>query len=302
MLSKQAFEVPAAQITAARRNAPKRVAVAGAETDIVQQSVIKAVDAGLIEPILVGNEDAIRVTANNIGWDISGIEVVRSSSESETSAKAVEISRIGSADILMKGSVHTDALMRAVVDKENGLRAGRRMSHIFQMTFPSCDQALYVTDAALNVAPNVEQRLDITRNAVDALHSAGIKMPKVAILSALELASPAVPSSMDAAEIMELAATGAVEGAIVQGPLSLDLAISPEAAAVKGMDSEVAGQADLIVVPNIETGNTLFKTLVYFRSATAAGLVLGAKVPIVLTSRADPPEARLASTALAMMV
>lgn len=302
MLSKQAFEVPTAQITAARQNAPKRVAVAGAETEIVQQSVIKAIKAELIQPVLVGNDDAIRSTAKNIGWDISDIEIVGADSEKDTSAKAVEIARTGSADILMKGGVHTDALMRAVVDKENGLRSDRRMSHIFQMTFPGSDRALYVTDAALNVAPNVDQRMDITRNAVDALHNAGIATPKVAVLSALEIASPAVPSSMEAAEIMQRAKDGDIEGAIVEGPLSLDLAVSPEAATVKGMNSEVAGHADLIVVPNIETGNTLFKTLVYFRSATAAGLVLGAKVPIVLTSRADPPEARLASTALAMVV
>lgn len=302
MLSTQAFEVPAAQIAEASKGKPKRTAVAGAETPVVQQSVRNAQEAGLIDPVLVGDEAAIRSMAKQIDWDISSVEIINTDSERDTSTKAVELAHNGDVEILMKGGVHTDALMRAVVDKEHGLRTDQRMSHIFQMTFPGTERALYVTDAALNVAPNVAQRIDITRNAVVAMIKFGISTPKVAVLSALEIASPAVPSSMEAAEIAELAMSGSVENAIVEGPLSLDLAVSPEAVKVKGLKSNVAGQADLIVVPNIETGNTLFKTLVYFRSATAAGLVLGAKVPIVLTSRADPPEARLTSCALAMML
>lgn len=302
MLSTQAFEVPAAQIAEASKGKPKRTAVAGAETPVVQQSVRNAQEAGLIDPVLVGDEAAIRSMAKQIDWDISSVEIINTDSERDTSIKAVELAHNGDVEILMKGGVHTDALMRAVVDKEHGLRTDQRMSHIFQMTFPGTERALYVTDAALNVAPNVAQRIDITRNAVVAMIKFGISTPKVAVLSALEIASPAVPSSMEAAEIAELAMSGSVENAIVEGPLSLDLAVSPEAVKVKGLKSNVAGQADLIVVPNIETGNTLFKTLVYFRSATAGGLVLGAKVPIVLTSRADPPEARLTSCALAMML
>lgn len=302
MLSTQAFEVPAAQIVKAGKGKAKRAAVAGADTPVVQHSARSAHDAGLIEPVLIGDAAAIRSTATEIDWDISTFEIVKTDSENGTSAKAVELAHNGDVEILMKGSVHTDALMRAVVDKEKGLRTDQRMSHIFQMTFPGTEQVLYVTDAALNVAPNIAQRMDITRNAVAAMAKFGISKPKVAILSALEVASPTVPSSMDAAEIAELAMSGGVENAIVEGPLSLDLAVSPEAVKIKGLKSNVAGQADLIVVPTIETGNTLFKTLVYFRSATAAGLVLGAKVPIVLTSRADPPEARLTSCALAMML
>ena len=290
MLSTQAFEAPAAQIADASKGKAKRTAVAGAETSVVQESVRNAHEAGFIEPVLVGDEARIRNTAKEIAWDISGFEIINTDSEKDTSTKAVDLAHNDIVEILMKGSVHTDALMRAVVDKENGLRTDQRMSHIFQMTFPGTDRALYVTDAALNVAPNVAQRMDITRNAVSAMNKFGVATPKVAILSALEIASPAVPSSMEAAEIAELAMSGGVENAIVEGPLSLDLAVSPEAVKVKGLKSKVAGHADLIVVPTIETGNTLFKTLVYFRSATAAGLVLGAKVPIVLTSRADPPE------------
>lgn len=302
MLSTQAFEVPAAQIAAASKGKAKRAAVAGAETPVVQESARNAYEAGLIEPVLIGNEASIQKTAKEIAWDISGFEIINTATEKDTSTKAVELAHNGLVEILMKGGVHTDALMRAVVDKENGLRTDQRMSHIFQMTFPGTDRALYVSDAALNVAPNVAQRMDITRNAVSAMHNFGVAEPKVAVLSALEIPSPAVPSSMEAAEIAELAMSGGVEDAIVEGPLSLDLAVSPEAVKVKGLKSKVAGHADLIVVPTIETGNTLFKTLVYFRSATAAGLVLGAKVPIVLTSRADPPEARLTSCALAMML
>lgn len=302
MLSTQAFEVPAAQIAKATKGKSKRTAVAGAETSVVQESVRNAQEAGLIEPVLIGDEAAIRNMAKQIDWDISSFEIINTGSEQDTSTKAVALARSGDAEVLMKGAVHTDALMRAVVDKENGLRTEQRMSHIFQMTFPGIEQALYVTDAALNVAPNVSQRIDITQNAVSAMVKFGVSKPKVAILSAVEIASPAVPSSMDAAEIAGLAMSGSIENAIVEGPLSMDLAVSPEAAKVKGLKSKVVGQADLIVVPTIETGNTLFKTLVYFRSATAAGLVLGAKVPIVLTSRADPPEARLTSCALAMML
>jgi len=302
MLSTEAFEVPAAQIAAASTGKAKRAAVAGAETTVVQESARNAHEAGLIEPVLIGNETSIQKTAKEIAWDISGFEIINTATEKDTSTKAVELAHNDLVEILMKGGVHTDALMRAVVDKENGLRTDQRMSHIFQMTFPGTDRALYVTDAALNVAPNVAQRMDITRNAVSAMHKFGVAEPKVAVLSALEIASPAVPSSMEAAEIAELAMSGGVENAIVEGPLSLDLAVSPDAVKVKGLKSKVAGHADLIVVPTIETGNTLFKTLVYFRSATAAGLVLGAKVPIVLTSRADPPEARLTSCALAMML
>ena len=301
MLSTQAFEVPAAQIAAALKGERKRTAVAGAESELALVSARNAQETGLIDPVLVGEGAAIRDLAKRIAWDIGGIEIVETDDEKETAAKAVAMARAGEVDLLMKGSVHTEALMRAAVNREQGLRTDRLMSHVFQMTFPGAERALYITDAALNVAPHVEQRLGLTRNAVELLNKAGIARPKVAILSAVEVRNQSVPSSLDAATMAELAQEGAVENASVEGPLSFDLAVSPEAASVKGLKSDVAGRADLVVVPNIETGNTLFKALVYFRSATAAGLVLGAKVPIILTSRADPPEARLAAVAFAMM-
>lgn len=302
MLSTQAFEVPKAQIDAALKRGRKRTAVAGAETEVALVSARNAMEAGLIEPVLIGNETETRRVAQKIAWDLGKIEVVGTDNEKQTSARAVAMARAGEVQLLMKGSVHTEALMRAAVNREQGLRTDRLMSHLFQMTFPGTQRALYITDAALNVAPHVKQQLDITRNAVEFLNKAGVTNPKVAILSAVEVKNHSVPSSMDAAYIAELALNGGIENAVVEGPMSFDLAISSKAAAVKGIDSAVAGQADLVVVPNIETGNTLFKALVYFRSATAAGLVLGAQVPIVLTSRADPPEARLASVALAMMI
>ena len=302
MLSTADFEVPAAQISAALKGDRKRAAVAGADTEVVLQSARDAQEAGLIEPVLVGDAARMEAAAGNLGWDVSGFQIIDCADEKEASAVSVGLARTGEVEVLMKGSVHTDTLMRAVVDKETGLRTGQRMSHIFQMTFPGHRKALYITDASLNVAPDVTQRIHITRNAVAALNRIGVETPRVAVLSAVELPSPAVPSSMEARRVADLAADGEIEDAVVEGPLSMDLAISPAAASVKGLESEVAGRADLLVVPNIETGNALFKTLVYFRSATAAGLVLGARVPIVLTSRADPPEARLAAVALAMMV
>ncbi|HEY5700592.1 MAG TPA: bifunctional enoyl-CoA hydratase/phosphate acetyltransferase [Gammaproteobacteria bacterium] len=302
MLSTQPFEIPAAQMSRAARVARKSAAVAGADSEVALLSARRAAEEGLIRPVLVGDESRIRSLSEKISWDIGDVEVIGCSDETETSVKSVALARTGEVEILIKGSVHTDALMRAAVDRENGLRSDRRMSHVFQMTFPDHGRALYITDASLNVAPSVDLSVQITCNAVDLLHRLGMTSPKVAVLSAVEVATPSVPSSMNAAEIARRATAGEVENAIVEGPLSLDLAVSPDAASVKGLKSRVAGQADLLVVPNIETGNALFKALVYFRSATAAGLVLGASVPIVLTSRADPPEARLAAVALAMMM
>lgn len=301
MLSTQAFEVPDSLIEAAAKGGRKRTVVAGAETEVALLSARDAETAGLIEPVLVGDEALTRKTAETIGWDLGKTEVIGTQDERETSVRAVDMARAGEVQLLMKGSVHTEALMRAAVNRDRGLRSDRLMSHVFQMSFPGTPRALYITDAALNVAPHTQQQIDITRNAVELLNRVGVERPKVAVLSAVEVENHSVPSSLDAAYIAKHAVDDGIRNAIVEGPISFDLAVSPAAAAVKGVKSAVAGQADLLVVPNIETGNVLFKALVYFRSATAAGLVLGAKVPIVLTSRADPPEARIASIALAML-
>lgn len=302
MLSTDPFETPLHLLDRARAKGAQPTAVAGAGSELVLNSVRKAHEAELVRPHLVGERDAIHAAAEKIGWDVGGFPVTDSGDEAETAALAVGLARAGEARLLMKGSVHTDALMRAAVDRETGLRTDRRMSHVFGMAFPGHRRILFITDAALNVAPGVDARLAILRNAVGLLHGCGIHDPKAAVLSAVEVPSKAMPSSLEAAEIVARARDGEVEDAVIDGPVSLDLAVSAEAAAAKGFESPVAGAADLILVPNIETGNALFKSLVYFRSAVAAGVVLGATVPIVLTSRADPPEARLAAVALATMV
>jgi phosphate acetyltransferase len=284
-----------------RTGAPTPTAIAGAAAPLALESARRATEAGLIEPVLVGEALRIADLARSLDWDIQGLRIVAAEDEAAVAETAVALARGNEVAAVMKGQVPTDVLMRAVVDRETGLRTGQRLSHVFYMTAPGRAGALTITDAVINVAPDVETRLHITRNAVGLYQALGEAEPKVAVLSATEHAIAAMPSSMEAAEIVERAADE-VPGALVEGPFALDIAVSPQAAAVKGVDSKVAGQADILVVPNIETGNALFKAMVYFLSATAAGLVLGAKVPIVLTSRADPPEARLAATALAAIV
>ncbi len=301
MLSNLPFECPSELLERGRAGPPTPTAVAGAAGALVLESTRRATEAGLIEPVLVGEALRIADLAKSIGWDIQGLRIVAAEDEAAVAETAVALARGNEVAAMMKGQIPTDVLMRAVVNRQTGLRTGQRLSHVFYMTAPGREGAFTITDAAVNVAPDVETRLHITRNAVALYHALGDPQPKVAMLSATEHASAAMPSSLEAAEIVERAADE-VAGALVEGPFALDIAISPQAAAVKGVDSEVAGQADILVVPNIETGNALFKAMVYFLSATAAGLVLGAKVPIVLTSRADPPEARLAAAALAAIM
>jgi len=302
VLSPLPFASPGHVIDKATAATPTPTAVAGAGGRLALESARRATEAGLIEPCLVGDPDAITAAASGIGWDLAPYRCVYAEDETKAAEAAVALARGNEVAALMKGQVHTDALMRAVVDRENGLRAGRRMSHIFYMTAPDRQGALTITDAAVNVAPDAAVKLDIINNAVDLLHALGTPEPKIAVLSATDTPIAAMPSSLEAAEVVRRAVQGAVTGAVVDGPFALDLAISPEAATVKGVDSPVAGQADILLVPNIETGNALYKAMVYFMSATAAGLVMGAKVPIILTSRADPPEARLTAAALAAIV
>lgn len=302
MLSPLPFASPGHVIEKATAATPTPTAVAGAGGRLALESARRATEAGLIEPCLVGDPDAITAAASGIGWDLAPYRCVPAEDETKAAEAAVALARGNEVAALMKGQVHTDTLMRAVVDRENGLRTGRRMSHIFYMTAPDRQGALTITDAAVNVAPDAAVKLDIINNAVDLLHALGTPEPKIAVLSATDTPIAAMPSSLEAAEVVRRAVQGAVTGAVVDGPFALDLAISPEAATVKGVDSPVAGQADILLVPNIETGNALYKAMVYFMSATAAGLVMGAKVPIILTSRADPPEARLTAAALAAIV
>lgn len=299
MLSETPFEVPAYLLDKTRHLERVRMAVAGADNLVALESARQAADAGLIEPVLVGDADEIRSLAHIAGWDISGIEIVDAAGEAKAPAAAVALARGGEVTALMKGHVHTDALMKAVVNRELGLRTDRRLSHIFHMTVPGSERVLLITDGAVNVAPDVGTKLDIVNNSVELAHALGNLEPHVAMLSGTETVLNAMPSSVEAAEVVKRANNGEVLGARVDGPFAFDNAISPAAARLKGIAGPVAGNADILVVPNIETGNGLFKMMVYFMSGLAAGVVMGASVPIVLTSRADPPEARLAAAAIA---
>ncbi len=302
MLSKIPFEFPPYLTKRAAGLSPLPMAVAGAGHPLVMDSARRATEGGFVEPVLVGDADGINEIARQIGWDISQIRLVPADGERQAAETAASLARGGEVAALMKGHVHTDTLMRAILTRSAGLRTDRRVSHIFHMTVPGRDRVIHITDAAVNVQPGVAEKLDIVLNAVDLAQNLGMETPKVAMLSGAETVNPAMPSSVEADEVVRLANSGAVKGAIVDGPFGFDNAVSPEAARIKGVDSPVAGQADILVVPNLEAGNFLFKQMVYFMSATAAGIVLGAKVPVVLTSRADPPEARLAAAAIASII
>jgi phosphate acetyltransferase len=299
MLSEAPFEVPAYLMEKAGTLDRVRMAVAGADNAVALESARQAAEAGLIDPVLVGDAELIRAIARETGWDLSGIQIVDAAGEDKAPAAAVALAKANEVTALMKGHVHTDSLMKAVVNRELGLRTGRRLSHVFHMTVPSSDRVLLITDGAVNVTPDVGTKLDIVNNAVSLAHALGNPHPHVAMLSGTESVLHAMPSSVEAAEVVKRANNGEVAGAHVDGPFAFDNAVSPAAAKLKGIDSPVAGNADILVVPNIEMGNGLFKMMVYFMSGVAAGVVLGASVPIVLTSRADPPEARLAAAAIA---
>jgi len=302
MLSTVQFEVPEYLISQSSGLTPSTMAVAGADHRVALESVRQATDAGLINPVLVGDPATIATIADDMEWDMAGTRIVSAEGEQATAETAVALARGGEVSSLMKGHVHTDALMRAVVSRDSGLRTGRRLSHVFHMTVPGSNKVLYITDAAINIAPDADAKIDIINNAVGMAHSLGQANPHVALLSATESIIESMPSSVRAGEVARRAGAGEVEGAVVDGPFGFDNAVSMEAAMLKGMDSPVAGNADILVVPNIEMGNGLFKMMVYFMSGLAAGLVMGAKVPIVLTSRADPPEARLAAAAIAAII
>lgn len=290
---------PTGLIERARRLGPSRTAIVSANAALPMLSCRAAVNAGVMEPIFVGPKEAINTEAQNIGWDISGFEIVDAEDEDRAAAASVALVREGRADALMKGQIHTDILMRAAVNRDHGIRDGGRLIHIFHITPPHSDRPLLVTDAAVNVAPDMETRKAAIRAVVDVARAVGINRPKVALLSATEEPIPTVPSAQESRELARWA-TETIADAVFSGPLSLDLILSREAALAKRLDEdEVAGAADAIVVPDIVSGNVLFKSLVYFRSACAAGVVVGGRVPIILTSRADPPETRLASVALA---
>ncbi len=264
-------------------------------------AAIEAAQAGLITPILVGPAPTIRAAAAAAQIDIAPFRLV-DVPHSTAAAEAVALVRRGEAQLLMKGSLHTDELLRAVHDAETGLRTARRLSHVYLMDVPGYPRPLLITDAAVNVAPDLEQKRDIIQNAVDLAHIIGIATPRVALLSAVETVNPQLRSTLDAAALCKMADRGQITGALVDGPLAFDNAVSPAAAAEKGIVSPVAGQADILVVPDLEAGNMLAKQLTFLAGADAAGVVLGARVPIILTSRADAERTRLASCAVAVQM
>jgi phosphate acetyltransferase len=262
----------------------------------------QAMQAGGFRPILVGPRDAMQKAATEAGITLDGCEVVEAATPAEAAATAARLCRDGAAQALMKGSLHTDELMAAVVARDAGLRGARRVSHVFAMDVPSYPKPLFDTDAAINIAPDLMTKADIVQNAVDMLHALGNPLPKVAILSAVETVNPKIPSTLDAALLCKMADRGQISGALLDGPLAFDNAISRAAARIKKIASPVAGDADVLVVPDLEAGNMLAKQLSYLAGADSAGIVLGAKVPVILTSRADTVASRLASIALARLL
>jgi phosphate acetyltransferase len=286
----------------AQQGEPIATAVAHPCDEVSLEGAVEAARLRLIVPILVGPAARIREVAARAKLDIGGIELVDSAHSHDSAAKAVGLVRAGTAEALMKGSLHTDELMGAAVSREAGLRTARRISHCFIMDVPGHPTPLVITDAAVNIAPTLEDKVDIVQNAIDLVHDIGVAEVRVAILSAMETVNPKVPSTIEAAALCKMADRGQITGALLDGPLALDNAISPEAAAVKKIASPVAGRANVLVVPDLEAGNMLAKSLSFLAGADAAGIVLGARVPIILTSRSDALLTRLASCAVAVLI
>lgn len=262
---------------------------------------VEAGAMGLITPILVGPAGKIGEIAQQAGIDLKGVRIVDAPHSHASAARAVELVRCGEAELLMKGSLHSDELLAAVVARETGLRTGRRVSHVFLMDVPTYHKVLIVTDAAINIAPTLEDKVDICQNAIDLAIMLGVETPKVAILAAVETVNSKMIATIDAACLCKMAERGQIRGALLDGPLAFDNAISREAARTKGITSAVAGDPDILLVPDLEAGNILAKQLSFLANADSAGLVLGARVPIILTSRADTVRSRIASCAVAML-
>ena len=289
-------------IVSAQKLPPVTTAVAHPCDEVSLEGAVEACKLRLINPILVGPAARIREIAARFNIDITGLPIVDAMHSHESAAKAVALVREAKAEVLMKGSLHTDELMAAVVARDTGIRTERRLSHCFVMDVPGHDDPLIITDAAVNIAPDLRDKMDIVQNAIDLAHAAGFPEVRVAILSAMETVNPKVLSTIEAAALCKMADRGQITGALLDGPLALDNAISPEAAAIKNIVSPVAGRANVLVVPDLEAGNMLAKSLSFLGGADSSGIVLGARVPIILTSRADTLMARLASCALASLL
>jgi len=262
---------------------------------------VEAAEAGMIIPILVGPAKKISAVAKEHKIDISRFEIVDAPHSEAAAAQAVALIRESKGELLMKGSLHTDELMREVTSSKTGLRTARRISHVFIMDVPTYPETLFITDAAINIFPDLDAKHDIIQNAIDLFNEVGLGRPRVALLSAVETVTSKIPSTIDAAALCKMAERGQITGGALDGPLAFDNAISPEAAKIKGIKSEVAGRAQILVVPDLEAGNMLAKNLSFLAKADSAGIVLGARVPIVLTSRADSVRSRMASCAVAVL-
>ena len=281
--------------------APIPTAVAHPCDESSLSGAIDAAEAGIILPILIGPIAKIRAVAEKLKFDLGRYEIVDVPHSHAAAEKAVELVHLGKAELLMKGSLHTDELMAEVVRKDTGLRTERRISHVFIMDVPTYPKALFITDAAVNIFPTLDDKVDILKNAIELAQALEIKKPKVAILSAVETVTAKIPSTIDAAALCKMAERAQITGGVLDGPLAFDNAISREAAEIKHITSEVCGEADILLVPDLEAGNMLAKELIFLANADAAGIVLGARVPIILTSRADSVRTRMASCAIAAL-
>jgi len=271
-------------------------------TDVALRGAVEAAIEGLIEPTLIGPEAEIRALAEKIGVDVGTYPIVDAETEGKAAEIGVSACRAGAAQAMMKGSLHTDELMKVAMQRDTGLRTARRISHVFIMDTPAYARTLLITDAAINITPELEDKVDIVQNAIHLAHALGIPEPKVALLSAVETVNTKIKSTLDAAALCKMADRGQITGGILDGPLAFDTAVSEKAAGIKKLVSPVTGQADILVVPDLESGNMLAKQLEYLGGAQLAGIVLGARVPTILTSRADSAETRLTSCAVAVLL
>lgn len=281
---------------------PMKVSVAVAEDIDVLGAVKEATEKKIAEPILVGNEEKIRELSKELDFDLSEIEIIDEKDGEKACRVAVSLVSSGQAEVLMKGLIDTAIIMKQVLDKEIGLRTGKLISHVVVFNVPTYHKILFVTDAAMNIAPNVEQKKEIIENAVGLAHSLDIEEPKVAVIGAREKVSPKMEATVHAKELADMNKRGEIKGCVVEGPFALDNAISKEAALHKGVDSDMAGDVDILLVPNIDAGNVLYKSLTYFAKAKSAGIIVGTAAPIVLTSRTDTREAKLYSIALGVLM
>jgi phosphate butyryltransferase len=286
----------------AEAKGPKTVAVAAAQQSEIMLAGLDAEVAGLAEVVLVGDRDQIRQIAADEQFDISRMEVIHAPHPDEAALKVMRLVSEERADIAMKGRVETSDFLRAALRRELGLRTGRLFTHVAAFEIPEFDRLIFISDAGVTVAPDLEQKVQIVQNAIHVAHAMAIDMPRVAVLAATEIVNPKIPTTLDAANLSKMADRGQIRGGLVDGPLALDNAISPESARIKGIKSEVAGYADILIAPDIEAGNVLAKAITYFAQGKMAGVVVGARCPLILPSRSDSREAKLVSLALGVML